>query len=176
VTEPVEDSTELSERNKEAEDVTQLSARVREQLSDDADEYTQLSARHLAADEDTADATRLSRRAAGGATKAPARKSKLPALPPGSLGGAVAERGSFGMPEEEYAPRGVPATVATPAEPERAAAVPEDVGVAEPEQARARREAARHRRLITTAIIVGITAAIMTAAVLGILALLAGKD
>jgi hypothetical protein len=174
VTEPTEDSTELSERNKEAEDITQLSARVREQLSDEADEYTQLSARHLVADEDTADATRLSRRAGGGATKATARKAKLPALPPGSLGGAVAERGSFGMPVEEYAPRGVP--VAPQAEAERATPVPEDVGVQEPGQARARREAVRHRRLITTAIIVGITAAIMTAAVLGILALLSGQD
>ena len=48
--------------------------------------------------------------------------------------------------------------------------MPEDVGVQDPAQARARREAARHRRLITAAIVVGITAAIITAAIIGIIA------
>ena len=182
VTEPAEgdsadvisDSTELSERNKEAEDVTQLSSRVRSQLDDDADEYTLLSARHLVADEDTADATRLSRRGSSAAATAPARRSKLPSLPPGSLGGAVAERGSFGAPAEEYVPRSVPAVASS--EPAAATPVPVDVGVQDPAQARARRESARHRRLITTAIIVGLTAALMTAAIIGIVALVNGQS
>ena len=184
MTEPVEDSTELSERNKEADDVTQLSARVRGQLADDADEYTQLSARHLVADENTADATRLSKRSAGEAAKAPLRTSKLSALPPGSIGGAAAERGSFGTPAEEYVPRPLPADGppedgamdGTAAKAERAAPLAADIGVQDPTQARARREAARHRRLITAAIIVGVTAAIMTAAIIGILALVFGQN
>ena len=169
-----EDSTELSERNKEGEDVTQLSARVRSQLTDDPDEFTQLSARHLAADEDTADATRMSRRAGAATAKTTARKTKLSALPPGSLGGAVVERGSFGTPPEEYIPRPVPAVPLE--EPERAAPVPTGVGVQDPTHLRARKEASRHRRLITAAIVVAITAAVLTAAVIGIVALVFGQD
>jgi hypothetical protein len=171
-----EDPTELSERNKEGEDITQLSERVRSQLSNDADEYTLMSARHLVADEDTADATRLSRRAISDTAKAPVNKPKLPSLPPGALGGAVAQRGSFGTPAEEYIPRAAPQ--APPARPERAASVPlpEDLGVQAPGHSRARREAARHKRLITAAIVVGITAAIMTLAVIAIVAMLGGQE
>ena len=170
----VGDSTELSERNKEAEDVTQLSSRVRDQLANDPDEYTALSSRHMSADEDTADATRLSRRSVGKAPAATRRKPKLSALPPGAVGGAVAERGDFGKPAEEYIPRAAP--ISAPQEAARATPVPVDVGVQDPVQARARREATRHKRLISTAIIVAVTAAVMTAAIFGIVALLAGQD
>ncbi len=173
-TEAVADSTELSERNKEAEDVTLLSVRVRDQLATEPDEYTELSSRHMAVDDETADATRLSRRAKGKSTAAPTRKPALPALPPGEIGGAVAERGEFGKPAEEYVPRAAP--ISLPPEPARATPVPENVGVQDPAQARARREAARHKRLITTAIVVGLTAAIVTAAIIWIIALLAGQE
>ncbi len=152
-----------------------MSARVRGQLSNDADEYTLLSARHLAADEDSGDATRLSRRAVADATAAPVQRSKLPSLPPGALGGAVAERGTFGTPAEEYVPRAAPDVA--PAQPEPAAvALPADVGVQAPGHSRARREAARHKRLITAAIVVGLTAAIMTVAVIALVALLGGHE
>ena len=143
----VGDSTELSERNKEAEDVTQLSSRVRDQLANDPDEYTALSSRHMSADEDTADATRLSRRSAGKTPAATRRKPKLSALPPGAVGGAVAERGDFGKPAEEYVPRAAPMS-APPSWTRGAGAV--DVGFRIPSRrargAKRRGTAAHHDR------------------------------
>lgn len=169
-----DDATELSARNKEAEDVTLISARVRSQLPSEDDEFTLMSARHLAAEEDTADATRVAKRVSSAAPAAPARRSKLSSLPPGSIGGAVAERGGFGRPAEEYIPRSVPDLPI--AQPAAAAPVPRDVGVQEASKVRARQEAARHRRLISAAVIVALTAAIITGAILGIVALLTGSD
>jgi len=167
------DVTELSRRNKEAEDVTLMSARVRSTLPSENDEFTLLSSRHLS-EEETADATRLSRRPHDPPPASVGGSSKLAALPPGAIGGAVVERGSFGHPPEAYVPRSAPPASVPEVEP--ANPVPADVGVADASHSRSRREAARHRRLILAAVIFAATAAAMTAAVLGIVALVTGQD
>jgi len=166
------DVTELSLRNKEAEDVTRISSRVKSALPAADDDFTQMSSRHMSEDE-TADATRLSRRTVA-APAAPRTSDPLASLPPGAIGGAAVERGTFGHPPTQYVPRAAPSV--TPPEVAPAGPVPSDVGVSEASQVRSRREAVRHRRLITAAIIFAATAAAMTAAVLGIVALVTGQD
>lgn len=182
---PEEDLTELSARNKEAEDVTVMSSRERAPEvvppPDDLDDQTRLSARASAGQEETADVTRLSRRSAApisGSAPASGRKARTD-LPPGGpaakLPAGAAQRGSFGQPAEEYEPREAP-TVDALEDPDplvpQPPTPPPGVDVA---AARERREAARHRRLITAVIVVGVTAAVMTAALIGILALVRGE-
>jgi hypothetical protein len=176
VTQPQDDVTELSFRNTESEDVTVMSSRDREVVDEVDDDETRMSARATAGQEETADVTRLSQRSAAVPAKpatASGRKARRD-LPPGSHA-TTAERGTFGLPPEEYYPREAPeaapaeasrTTVAVPAPPTPA------LGVA---ASRNRREAARHRRLITAVIVVSVTAAVMTAALIGIVALV-GKN
>lgn len=187
-----DDVTELSTRAKDAgvdDDVTSLSRRT---VAADAaaeaavgndgagpardgvdaeEDITRISSRARSASQDTADVTRLSRRSGADLAPAPAPRRATPALPPGAIGGAAAERGVFGQPAEEYAPREAP-PVPAPGPAPAAAPVPIDTGAPEPEQAHRRREAARHKRLITAVVVVAVTAAAMTIAVFGIVALL----
>jgi len=199
VTEPEPDATELSARNKESEDVTLLSERDREAVvSIEDDDVTRYSARATgtgrgtagvdaagsdasvadlasADDVDTADHTRMSRRSGEGPPVPRSARSgaTLSPLPPGVLGGAAAERGSFGQPVEEYEARELP-DVPDPA-PRAGSAPPGPAAtIQDPGQVRSRREAARHRRLIAAAIVVSVTAALITAAILGIVALVRG--
>lgn len=199
VTEPEPDATELSARNKESEDVTLLSERDREAVvSIEEDDVTRFSVRaggrgeadvigadaeaaHAdlgvtdSADVDTADHTRLSRRSGEGPPVPRSARSgaTLSPLPPGVLGGAAAERGSFGQPVEEYEARELP-EVPIAAPPVASAAPAPALQTPDPGQVRDRREAARHRRLITAAVVVGVTAALITAAIFGIVALIRG--
>lgn len=174
MTERADDLTELSARNKESEDVTVMSSRERgpAAVEDVDDDDTRMSVRAAAGQEATADVTRLSRRSAAvpAQPEAASGRKKRGDLPPGTRG-TTAERGSFGLPPEAYEPRELPdfQPTATPAPvtPSPGAPTPA-LGVA---AARERREAARHRRLITAVIVVGVTAAVMTAAILGIVAL-----
>jgi len=181
---PEEDLTELSARNKEAEDVTVMSSRERGSVVapplDEDDDQTRMSARAGAGQEETADVTRLSRRSAApisGTRPASGRKARgdLPPGAPAKPAGGAAQRGAFGQPAEEYAPREAPSVDGVP-EPEPLVPQPPTpapgVDIA---AARERREAARHRRLITAVLVVGITAAVMTAALIGILALVRGE-
>lgn len=196
MTEPDEDITQLSSRRRgeaEQDDATLLSSRQLHaaQAEEDA---TLLSSRQLHAaelEEDGTvlasrsrlprlddgspqdDATVLSRRGGPEAPTRPQRRERSP-LPPGAVGGAAAQRGSFGAPPEEYEPREIPLPPAAAAPPV-ATPVPEEVGAPAPREMRRRREAARHRRLITTALVFGITAAVMTAAIIGIIALVKGS-
>ena len=182
MTEPDEDITQLSSRKRgeaEEDDATLLSSRQLRAAEVEDDDGTVLSSRARLPRIDGVeaplddDATRLSHR--GGAPGAPSRpqRKERSSLPPGAVGGAAAQRGSFGAPAEEYSPRDIPlppapsAPVATP--------VPEEVGAPAPREMRRRREAARHRRLITTALVFGITAAVVTAAIIGIIALVRGS-
>lgn len=186
VTEPDDDLTELSSRKKGADDATRLSARAVTPPDDDDD--TRLSTRGRAAPVVDDDGTRLSPRLAvpaappadetrvssrpsttSGATRS-GGKAALSPLPPGVLGGAAAELGTFGQPPAEYEARELPLTA-----PERPAptAVPMPAATApDAERVRSRREAARHRKLITSVIVVAVTAALMTAAVIAIVALI----
>lgn len=177
MTQREEDLTELSARNKESEDVTVMSSRERGPavIEDAEDDETRMSVRAAAGQEETADVTRLSRRSAAVPTQPVAAASRARGdLPPGTRG-TQAERGSFGLPPEEYEPRELPESgpVAQPEPVVVSTAAPTPgLGVA---AARSRREAARHRRLITAVIVVGVTAAVMTAAILGIVALVSGR-
>ena len=174
MTQPQDDVTELSFRNKESEDVTVMSSRDRGPgvIDEVDDDETRMSARATAGQEQTADVTRLSRRSAAVPAK-PATASGRKArgdLPPGSHT-TTAERGTFGLPPEEYDPREAPESAPVTA-PQATVAIPPaptpGLGVA---AARDRREAARHRRLIAAVVVVGVTAAVMTAALIGIVAL-----
>ena len=150
---PEEDLTELSARNKEAEDVTVMSSRERKPHValplDDDDDQTRMSARASAGQEDTADVTRLSRRSAAPISGTPAASGRKPRadLPPGAPPAkppaGAAQRGTFGQPAQEYEPREAPA-VDSAAEPEplvpQPPTPPPGVDVA---AARERREAAR---------------------------------
>ena len=180
MTQPDEDATQLSSRKRgEEDDATLLSSRQL-RAADLGDDGTVLSSRARPPLVDGAeaplddDATRLSHR--GGATGAPTRpqRRERSQLPPGAIGGAAARRGSFGAPAQEYGPREIPLPPAPPAAPV-ATPVPEDVGAPAPREMHRRREAARHRRLITTAVVFGVTAAVVTAAVIGIIALVRGS-
>jgi hypothetical protein len=170
VTQPEDDLTELSARNKEAEDVTVLSRRSKQAPPED-DDVTKLSSRSAPAE----DATRVVRRTprpASPQTGARADAHPTP-LPPGVPAATVAERGTFGQPTEEYETRAAPEIVVPASPPPTVRSAPAEP-TPDAARARSRREAARHRRLITAVIVVGVTAAIMTAAVFGIVALVGG--
>lgn len=173
MTQPPDDLTELSARNKESEDVTVMSARGRgPSVVEELDDDTRMSARAIAGQEATADVTRLSQRSAAPPAPVQSKRSRGE-LPPGTRGN-TATRGAFGLPPDEYGPRELPeaAPLPTPQPTVPTASAPTPgLGVA---AARDRREAARHRRLITAVVVVGVTAAVMTAALLGILALVGG--
>lgn len=179
VTEPDDDVTELSSRKKAAEDATLLSARD----SANSPDATVLSARQhpvAEADDDgtrlsprtTADDTRVSPRSTPPRADASGRAKKAgpSALPPGVLGGAAAERGSFGQGPDEYSAREIGEPLAAAPAPVVAEPIPQP-SMPDAERVRARREAARHRKLITTVIVVAATAALMTAAIIAIVAL-----
>ena len=190
MTEP-DDVTELSTRAKHAgadDDVTSLSRRTvaadeaaalasesaaatEDGFRADDEDITRLTDRSHSASQDTADSTRLSQRSAP-PLLAPTTRRRAP-LPPGSIGGAAAERGVFGQPADEYSVREAPETSPPPLAPV-AVPIPLDTGTPEPLQVHRRREAARHRRLITAVIVVAATAALMTLAVIAILALVNG--
>jgi hypothetical protein len=199
VTDPDDDVTELSARKKAAEDATLLSARepgdaANAAAAADAADVTVLSQRpHPVAEADD-DGTRLSPRTPDDGTQLSARasaddtrvsprspaprvraatratKPERPALPPGVLGGAAAELGSFGQAPAEYAARQVGEPASAAPMPPVARPIPEP-SAPDAEHVRSRREAARHRKLITTVIVVAVTAALMTAAIFGIIAL-----
>jgi hypothetical protein len=174
MTEP-DDLTELSARNKEAEDVTVLSRRNQAPpIEDEDDDSTRLTSRSEA--RAASDTTQLSRRGgdAGERRAAPSGRAGLAPLPPGA-GAAEAERGIFGQPAQEYAPREVPADAPSAPRPAAQAMPTPDDGL-NLAAARSRREAARHRRLITAVVVVCITAAVMTAAIIGIVALIRAQS
>jgi hypothetical protein len=177
VTEAEDDVTQLSARKRQEDDVTLLSHRDPVPApAPEEEDFTRFSPRTPSAampslDTEPTDQTRISRRAPAESVAAHGRGgTTLSPLPPGAIGGAAAERGSFGLPAQEYEARAVP-DAAAPARPVAVATPAAPPSVPDAAHVRGKREAARHRRLITAVIVVGATAAIMTAAILGIIAL-----
>ncbi|MGC4175293.1 hypothetical protein [Demequina sp.] len=180
MTQPEDDLTELSARNKEAEDDTVMSSRATAPSAApdvEDDDATRMSARAITGQEETADVTRMSRRSATATPKpsTPSGRKVRSEAPPGAATHVVAERGAFGQPALEYDPRDLPFEPATapPVIGPTTDPVPE---VPDLDRVRSKREAARHRRLITAVVVVAVTAAIMTAAVIGIIALVRGQQ
>lgn len=172
-----DDATLLSKRKAPdvaaPEDATSLSERKRVPVDEDG---TRLSPRLPVPEADAAvaeDETRVSRRPSGMGHSPRTGRATLPPLPPGVLGGAAAERGAFGQPPAEYDARDAPAPAAQWSAPPRATPIPA-ASAPDAERVRARREAARHRKLVTSVVVVAATAALMTAAIIAIVTLLNG--